>query len=170
MTDLHAYVRSIRLERDKVPSFDAYPFAIPSIRSLDELALNPRVTFFVGDNGSGKSTLVEAIAILAGYNAEGGSRLTKSISKKIKLSDFLTFNQQLSALLRAGIPILQSIQILGKRMKNEQLRAMLLDVEERIKTGESLSSNTTSGSPAPSPLVVVRVAGEVASVSVNDSW
>ena len=73
-------------------------------------------------------------------SADGGSRLSKSISKRIKLSDFLTFNQQLSALLRAGIPILQSIQILGKRMKNEQLRAMLLDVEERIKTGESLSS------------------------------
>ncbi len=74
MNGLQVYVRALRLERDKVPSFDEYPFAIPSIRSLDELALNPQVTFFVGDNGSGKSTLVEAIAILAGFNAEGGSR------------------------------------------------------------------------------------------------
>jgi predicted ATPase len=32
------------------------------------------VTFFAGENGSGKSTLVEAIAIAAGFNAEGGSR------------------------------------------------------------------------------------------------
>ncbi len=32
------------------------------------------VTFFVGENGSGKSTLVEAIAVAAGFNAEGGSK------------------------------------------------------------------------------------------------
>jgi len=67
------FLRSIRLERDRVPSFDEYPFAIPAIKALDELPLDPRVTFFVGDNGSGKSTLVEAIAVIAGFNAEGGS-------------------------------------------------------------------------------------------------
>ncbi|WP_433281046.1 AAA family ATPase [Pseudonocardia xinjiangensis] len=39
-----------------------------------ELALPPGVTFLVGENGSGKSTLVEAIAVAAGFNAEGGSR------------------------------------------------------------------------------------------------
>jgi predicted ATPase len=32
------------------------------------------VTFFIGENGSGKSTLLEAIAVAAGFNAEGGSR------------------------------------------------------------------------------------------------
>jgi predicted ATPase len=32
------------------------------------------VTFLVGENGSGKSTLIEAIAVAAGFNAEGGSR------------------------------------------------------------------------------------------------
>lgn len=32
----------------------------------------PKVTFLVGDNGAGKSTLVEAMAVAAGFNAEGG--------------------------------------------------------------------------------------------------
>ena len=32
------------------------------------------MTLFAGENGSGKSTLVEAIAVAAGFNAEGGSR------------------------------------------------------------------------------------------------
>jgi len=50
------------------------PFSIPAIRALEALDLHPQVTFFVGENGSGKSTLVEAIAIAAGFNAEGGSR------------------------------------------------------------------------------------------------
>jgi len=44
------------------------------VRSLERLALHPKVTFFVGENGSGKSTLLEAMAVAMGFNAEGGSR------------------------------------------------------------------------------------------------
>ena len=55
----------------------AYPFSLPVVAALlgaPELALDPAVTFIVGENGSGKSTVVEAIAVAAGFNAEGGSR------------------------------------------------------------------------------------------------
>jgi predicted ATPase len=69
-----ALLRSVILKRDEVPDFDAYPFAIPAIHGLVELPLHPKVTLFAGENGSGKSTLVEAIAVAAGFNAEGGSR------------------------------------------------------------------------------------------------
>ncbi len=62
------------LVREKVKDFGRYPFSIPAIRSLHSLELHPRVTFLVGENGMGKSTLVEAIAIAAGFNAEGGSK------------------------------------------------------------------------------------------------
>ena len=54
-----------------------YPFTLPAVRHLANrgaLELDPGVTFLVGDNGTGKSTLVEAIAVAAGFNAEGGSR------------------------------------------------------------------------------------------------
>jgi predicted ATPase len=50
-----------------------YPFDIPAVRGLGTLSLG-KVTVFVGDNGSGKSTLVEALAVAAGFNAEGGSK------------------------------------------------------------------------------------------------
>jgi predicted ATPase len=60
--------------RDKVPSFDAYPFSLPSVKSLDKLEFHPAVTFLVGENGTGKSTLLEAIAVAFGFNAEGGSK------------------------------------------------------------------------------------------------
>jgi predicted ATPase len=62
------------LERERVPSFDRYPFDIPAVRDLGELALDPKVTFFVGENGSGKSTILEAIAVSVGFNAEDGTR------------------------------------------------------------------------------------------------
>ena len=69
-----AFVRSVVLKRDEVEDFEAYPFSIPAIRELNELPIDPHVTLFAGENGSGKSTLVEAIAVAAGFNAEGGSR------------------------------------------------------------------------------------------------
>jgi len=67
------FLRSIRLVREEVPSFDEYPFSLPAVRQLYELSLHPSVTYLVGENGSGKSTLLEAVAIAAGFNAEGGS-------------------------------------------------------------------------------------------------
>ena len=68
------YLRAIRLVRDSVSDFNVYPFSIPSVRALDELELDAKVTFLIGENGAGKSTLIEAIAVLAGFNAEGGSK------------------------------------------------------------------------------------------------
>jgi predicted ATPase len=68
------FIRSITLRRELVESFEQYPYAIPAIRNLSTLHLHPNVTFFVGENGVGKSTLIEAIAVAAGFNAEGGSK------------------------------------------------------------------------------------------------
>src|SRR6266581_4742810 len=68
------FIRSIELLRNRVDSFERYPFSIPAVAKLETLSLHPRVPFFVGENGSGKSTLVEAIAVAAGFNAEGGSK------------------------------------------------------------------------------------------------
>lgn len=67
------YIRGIKLERDSISSFENYPFHLPSIKNLNELSFHPNVTYFVGENGMGKSTLLEAIAIAAGFNPEGGS-------------------------------------------------------------------------------------------------
>ncbi|MFN0087414.1 MAG: type II secretion system F family protein [Blastocatellia bacterium] len=66
-------------------------------------------------------------------------RGTGARSIKIKLDDFLLFNQQLAALIHAGLPVLQSIQMLGQRSPNPKLRLVLADVEARIKSGSALS-------------------------------
>ncbi len=58
---------------------------------------------------------------------------------RIKQGDFLLFNQQLSALLRAGIPVLQSINLLKTRSGSANLREMLVDVEDKIRSGVPLS-------------------------------
>ena len=68
------YVLSVKLRRDKIASFDQYPFSLPVVRNLDDLELHPAVTFLIGENGSGKSTLLEALAVAWGFNPEGGTK------------------------------------------------------------------------------------------------
>jgi type IV pilus assembly protein PilC len=59
---------------------------------------------------------------------------------RVKANDFLLFNQQLAALIRAGIPILQAITMLRKRAASSRLRAVLGNVEDAIRGGDSLST------------------------------
>jgi predicted ATPase len=68
------FLKRITLERDNIPSFNKYPFSIPSIKNLHQLDLKNNVIFFVGENGSGKSTLLEAIANKCEFNTAGGGR------------------------------------------------------------------------------------------------
>lgn len=72
--DQKHYLLEIKLLREKVESFDRYPFNLPAVRHLTSLELHPAVTFLIGENGTGKSTLLEAIAVTWGFNPEGGTR------------------------------------------------------------------------------------------------
>lgn len=58
---------------------------------------------------------------------------------KISMREFLFFNQELRALLRAGLPVLASLDILLERRKNVTFKRALSDIRDRIKGGEALS-------------------------------
>ena len=64
-----AYLRSVVLMRDRIPSFHEYPFNLPAVAAMDGLHFHPKVTYIVGENGMGKS--LEAIAVALGFNPEG---------------------------------------------------------------------------------------------------
>jgi predicted ATPase len=74
-TSAGGFLKRIRLAQET--DTGRYPFTLPAVGYLARsggLALAPGVTFLVGENGTGKSTLVEAIAVAAGFNPEGGSQ------------------------------------------------------------------------------------------------
>lgn len=67
------FLLSIALKKEKIESFEVYPFSLPAVKNLQRTLLHPNVTFLVGENGSGKSTLLEALAISQDFNPEGGT-------------------------------------------------------------------------------------------------
>jgi type IV pilus assembly protein PilC len=62
-----------------------------------------------------------------------------AVRSRIASREFLFFNQEFSALLRAGLPILTSLDILIERRKNLVFKKALSSIRERVKSGESLS-------------------------------
>ncbi|MGN6186450.1 MAG: type II secretion system F family protein [Thermoanaerobaculia bacterium] len=59
--------------------------------------------------------------------------------KVISTEHFLLFNQELLALVRAGLPIVQSFDIMLERQKNPRFREVLSDIKEKLTSGVALS-------------------------------
>ncbi len=88
--------------------------------------------------------------------------------RRVNMKEFLFFNQEFAALIRAGIPILEALALLIERRKNPVFREALREVHDRVKGGESLSEAFEAQEIFP-PLYASTIAsgersGEVATV------
>ncbi|HET7891199.1 MAG TPA: type II secretion system F family protein [Candidatus Sulfotelmatobacter sp.] len=90
--------------------------------------------------------------------------LTSGVSlhrrRKLKQDTFLVFNQQFLTLIRAGLPILNSLELLIKRQKDGQLRQILENVRERVKGGQLLSDAFAAQGVVPKIYTTTLMAGE----------
>jgi type IV pilus assembly protein PilC len=59
--------------------------------------------------------------------------------RKVSSREFLVFNQELATLLKAGMPLVQSLDILRRRVTNPTFKSLLDDVHERVRAGSALS-------------------------------
>src|SRR6201985_741 len=59
--------------------------------------------------------------------------------KKLNLEKFLIFNSQFVTLIRAGLPILKSLDLLSERLTDEKLAPHIKAVREEVKNGSLLS-------------------------------
>jgi type IV pilus assembly protein PilC len=64
----------------------------------------------------------------------------KSRRGKLSIQRFLVFNQELAALLAAGLPLLQCLELMLERLKDPLFRGVLVDVRERVASGQELSA------------------------------
>jgi len=80
--------------------------------------------------------------------------------RKTKLETFIIFNQQFLTLVRAGLPILSSLEMLAKSQKNANFAAQLQNVAARVRTGESISSAFEAQGGFPVIYTTTLLAGE----------
>jgi type IV pilus assembly protein PilC len=91
----------------------------------------------------------------AGLNVTIGSR-----SKKLNLEKFLIFNQQFVTLIRAGLPILKSLDLLAERLTDAKLSRYIKAVREEVRNGAMLSDAFAKQSIFPPIYVTSVLAGE----------
>jgi type IV pilus assembly protein PilC len=97
---------------------------------------------------------VKPRGLLAGGEVGLGRR------RKIKQADFVIFNQQFLTLIHAGLPILNSLELLIKRQGNTYFRTVLENVRDRVKSGESLSDAFAQQAIFPKLYTTTLMAGE----------
>src|SRR5215475_3007683 len=78
----------------------------------------------------------------------------------VKADDFILFNQQFVALIRAGLPILKSLDLLKDRIANPMLRQHIRDVRERVFSGALLSEALRAQDVFPTVYTASVFAGE----------
>jgi type IV pilus assembly protein PilC len=59
--------------------------------------------------------------------------------QRVSATEFLVFNQQLATLLKAGMPLVQSLDILRQKVPNRTFKAVLDDVFEKVRSGMAMS-------------------------------
>lgn len=89
------FIKSIKLNEEKIPNANIYPFNIEVLQNFKELKFKTPVTFLIGENGTGKSTLIEALAILCNLNPEGGTGNFMFTTKNThsNLYEYMTINK-----------------------------------------------------------------------------
>jgi type IV pilus assembly protein PilC len=65
--------------------------------------------------------------------------LSKGRRRRIGRQELLIFNQELATLLKAGMPLVQSLDILRQRVSNQTFKAVLDGVYDKVKAGTALS-------------------------------
>ena len=98
-------------------------------------------------DGKDEETIVQSlhqlgyipIRIFSTQEKETGFRFSSLLPKRVGIRNLLTFTQELSTLVSAGLPIDRSLNILGTLTENKRLREAVKDVLKRVEGGNSLT-------------------------------
>jgi type IV pilus assembly protein PilC len=92
--------------------------------------------------------------------SEAVSAVTRPRGKKIDLEKFLIFNQQFVTLIKAGLPILKSLDLLADRLTDPKLGKYVSAVRDEVRTGTVLSEAFAKQGVFPPVYVTTVLAGE----------
>ena len=97
---------------------------------------------------------------LSRRGAFGWSGFSLPRRRRIKTREFLVFNQELATLLHAGLPLVQSLDILRQRVDDASFKAVLDDVHDRVRGGAALSEAFEAQEMIPGMYTATLLAGE----------
>ncbi|HVB99640.1 MAG TPA: type II secretion system F family protein [Candidatus Dormibacteraeota bacterium] len=86
--------------------------------------------------------------------------LSQRRDRAVRGNDFLIFNQQFNTLIKAGLPILQALDLLAERTAAPRLRPILSDVRQQVREGALLSEAIQAQGIFPSVYASSVLAGE----------
>jgi type IV pilus assembly protein PilC len=89
-----------------------------------------------------------------------GGKIHLPQRRRVTLEQFVIFNQQFLTLVRAGLPIVQALELLAKRQRNQYFRMLLEDVRDRTKGGELISDAFEKQGAFPKIYSTTLMAGE----------
>jgi type IV pilus assembly protein PilC len=89
-----------------------------------------------------------------------GGQIRLPQRRRVTLEQFVIFNQQFLTLIRAGLPIVQALELLAKRQRNQYFRMLLEDVRDRTKGGELISDAFEKQGAFPKIYSTTLMAGE----------
>jgi type IV pilus assembly protein PilC len=92
--------------------------------------------------------------------ADFAAKLGGGGRKKIDMEKFLIFNQQFLTLVRAGLPILKALDLLGDRLTDPKLGKHIKAVRDEVKTGTLLSDAFAKQGVFPPIYITSILAGE----------
>ena len=91
----------------------------------------------------------------------GSLKISGPKAKRLNFREFLVFNQELATLLSAGMPLVQSLDIVRTRIENPLLKSVLDTTYERVRSGTALSEAFAAhGALIPGVYIASLTAGE----------
>lgn len=94
-----------------------------------------------GELRAGGEAMVSATLRRQGILVGKVKKRRVSGGKAIKQKDIAVFTRQLATMMRAGVPLLQSFEIVGRGSTNPRLTRLLNDIRQDVETGTSLSTS-----------------------------
>ncbi|WP_310387857.1 type II secretion system F family protein [Roseateles sp.] len=93
-----------------------------------------------GEIRAGGEAMVSATLRRQGILVTKVKKRRTSGGKAVKQKDIAVFTRQLATMMRAGVPLLQSFEIVGRGSTNPKLTRLLNDIRQDVETGTSLST------------------------------
>ena len=93
-----------------------------------------------GELRAASETVVTSTLRRQGIRITKVKRLSTRGGGRIKERDVTFFTRQLSTMMRAGVPLLQSFDIVARGHSNPRFSRMLLEIKQQVESGTSLSN------------------------------